>query len=315
MTSANNGSDIQVHGGSLQPLPYVIDPHSQKEGIQGQPGQGGSGGTAVVAGFAGDFLHFVAFPNNASVSAFLWQFNNDASISTSTDSNPVISYGTDGIKTGTLTLFNTYGCSNTSNFWIQIISCNPTIPKDAQIVKSSTSGGAGVIWVQAGGNYTLDNEPGDYCTIFVEPGGSVVTTYDYVGGPIYVRAGGSITLGSDQYRLVVLEKPTVLTTDGSHYADTFYCDNLTFDYSQVQSSVADIPAPTLSLIQTGDHLFANTEEAPAEIRIMNILGAEVLSQHGVGELDVDLSPLPAGVYFAQVQSGDAREVKKIAVMH
>jgi photosystem II stability/assembly factor-like uncharacterized protein len=71
----------------------------------------------------------------------------------------------------------------------------------------------------------------------------------------------------------------------------------------------------IQVTQSGDHLFANTEEAPAEIRIMNILGAEVLSQNCTGELDVDLSPLPAGVYFAQVQSGDALEVKKIVVMH
>jgi hypothetical protein len=41
----------------------------------------------------------------------------------------------------------------------------------------------------------------------------------------------------------------------------------------------------------------------------------VLSQHGSGALDVDLSALPAGVYFAVVESGNDRQVKRIAVVH
>jgi hypothetical protein len=98
--------------------------------------------------------------------------------------------------------------------------------------------------------------------------------------------------------------------------DTFFCDNLTFDYSQVQAGVADNPTPSsLTILQSVDHLFANDEGLPIEIRISNILGAEVLSQRGSGALDADLSPLPAGVYFAVVQAGSEREVRKIAVVH
>jgi len=48
---------------------------------------------------------------------------------------------------------------------------------------------------------------------------------------------------------------------------------------------------------------------------LNLLGAEVLSKRGAGTVGVDLSSLPAGVYFAIVQAGDAREVRKIAVVH
>ncbi len=97
--------------------------------------------------------------------------------------------------------------------------------------------------------------------------------------------------------------------------DTFFCDNLTFDYSQVQASVAENPPPSnVTTLQSGDHLFANDEGFPIEIRISNLLGAEMLSEQGSGVLEIDLSPLPAGVYFAVVQAGNQRLVQKIAVV-
>jgi hypothetical protein len=132
-----------------------------------------------------------------------------------------------------------------------------------------------------------------------------------------MKAGSSFmfSFGNQGNAAVVLSVGNSINAYPNSDVDTFYCNNLSFDYSQVESSVAESPMPTFSLRQSGDHLFSNTKETPAEIRIMNILGAEVLSQNGTGALDVDLTQLPAGVYFAQVQSGDAREVKKIAVVH
>jgi hypothetical protein len=81
------------------------------------------------------------------------------------------------------------------------------------------------------------------------------------------------------------------------------------------SSRAQIAEPVIQISQSGDHLFANDEGLPIEIHISNILGAEMLLQCGNGALDIDLSPLPAGVYFAVVQAGSERQVQKIAVVH
>ena len=97
--------------------------------------------------------------------------------------------------------------------------------------------------------------------------------------------------------------------------DTFFDANLTFDYSQVVSAVTEVPAPALSLHQSGDHLFANADGLTIDAHITNLLGAEELSTRGTGALDVDLSQLPAGMYFAVVQAGNEREVRRIAVVH
>jgi hypothetical protein len=84
----------------------------------------------------------------------------------------------------------------------------------------------------------------------------------------------------------------------------------------IQPSGVEITPPSnITILQSGDHLFANADGLPIEIRISNILGAEVLSQGGNGALDIDLSALPAGVYFAVVQVGSERQVQKIAVVH
>jgi photosystem II stability/assembly factor-like uncharacterized protein len=80
-------------------------------------------------------------------------------------------------------------------------------------------------------------------------------------------------------------------------------------------SFPQIAGHSIQISQSGDHLFANDEGLPIEIRTSNILGAEVLSQQASGALDVDLSALPAGVYFAVIEAGNDRQVKRIAVVH
>ncbi len=98
--------------------------------------------------------------------------------------------------------------------------------------------------------------------------------------------------------------------------DTFYCSDLTFDYSQVQGGVAaNPPLSHLRFHRSGDHLFANAAGLPIEIRVTNLLGFEVLSKIATGMLDLDLAGLPDGVYFAIVESGGERQVKRIAVVH
>ena len=76
---------------------------------------------------------------------------------------------------------------------------------------------------------------------------------------------------------------------------------------------ADAGALEVSL--DGNRLYVYSGSNSIQVRISNILGAETLAQHGSGTVDVDLSPLPAGVYLALVEAGNQRVVKKITVVH
>jgi hypothetical protein len=252
--------------------------------------------------------------NEPAGSKFTWTFNDsDASIHTSQDSSPSIIYSHEGLKSVSESVTNSSGCSQTGSFSFNVLSCHPTIPSNVHIVTDSEEDhGFPFVWVKSGGSYKPDYSIDHQEVIFVEPGAYVwlIGSGDYVN-IFYIRSGASINPFKGEYTYITVQDSGMLNPQSAY---NVYCPDLTFDYSQIPSSVAENPPPTFSLIQSGDHLFANTEEAPAEIRIMNILGAEVLSQHGTGALDVDLSPLPAGVYFAMVQSGDAREVRKIAVV-
>lgn len=40
-----------------------------------------------------------------------------------------------------------------------------------------------------------------------------------------------------------------------------------------------------------------------------------MAQRGMGEIDVDLSTIPVGVYFAIAQAGGERLTRRIAVVH
>jgi hypothetical protein len=276
----------------------------------------GDGGVLSVLGMTGDMFKFFDANSEPNGSSWLWKFDSTASIVSSTDSSPTIEYYSDGFKIGSLSVTNSEGCSSIYLFQYNVLSCNPTIARGAYIVTATTrtGGTSSDIWVKAGGTYSL----ADYSQrrIFVEPGGSVVAN-ELGDGVFYLKPGSSFKAQGDVTNAVVMDSGTNnVIGQPSGYIDTFYCSNLTFDYSQVQAGVADNPPPSnLSILQSEDHLFANDEGSPIEIHISNILGAEVLSQRGSGALDVDLSSLPAGVYFAVIEAGNDREVKRIAVVH
>jgi PKD repeat protein len=307
-TSSSNGGNIQVIG---KPSPY---PMASESGKPWNP----VGYFGYIVGIIGEKIFFYDGSSENTGSTYSWQFNEDAIPSSSSANVPSVTYASPGIKTGSLTVANPSGCSKSTSMQYQILDCNPVIPANVHIVTATETGNFDTVWVKPGGNYS-PSEQGT-SVVFVESGGSVTISEANICCTLwYIKPGASVKITGNAFQSlsIVLTPGTTLSFDLSDgiVIDTFYCPDLTFDYSQIPSSVAENSAPTFSIIQSGDHLFANTEETPAEIRIMNILGAEVLSQHGTGALDVDLSPLPAGVYFALVQSDDAREVRKIAVVH
>lgn len=73
--------------------------------------------------------------------------------------------------------------------------------------------------------------------------------------------------------------------------------------------------PSFTISQNSDHLKISGEQQATSCRIFSLLGTELLSQRGIGTLDIDLSHIPAGIYFAVVETGERREVRKIAVLH
>lgn len=252
---------------------------------------------------------------------FDWTFiDTDASTHHSQDSSVALSYSHDGPKTGSLLVTNAAGCMATTNFTFYILSCNPTIPHwpDVDVIEGTTSGigpnDYQYVWVRPGGILSLDGDIfGDNPqTIFVEPGATIEGQLqaNYI---FYIKDGASVNTEGNPFYL----SAAVLDSGiDSVLRFNFYCPDLTFDYSQVLPSLVDNPPPSnLTILQSGDHFFANDEGLPIEIRISNILGTEVLSQRGSGALDVELSALSAGVYFAVVVSGNDRKVQRIAVMH
>ena len=243
-----------------------------------------------------------------------------------------VTYSHEGPKSGLLTVTSPEGCRWATAFSINILSCTPTIPKSAFIVEDDESASEFegtseniFVWVKAGGDYDASSfysQDNAEEFIFVEPGATVKVGTGGEGNNIfYIKPGVSIqargrAISPPPTSVAVLDTgdTTIYTTEYDTY--TFFCPDLTFDYSQVEPSLVENPPPTnVTILQSGDHLFANDEGLPIEIRISNLLGAEMLSQHGNGSLDVDLSPLPGGVYFAVIQAGNDREVKRIAVVH
>jgi hypothetical protein len=240
-----------------------------------------------------------------------WIFNQDANISSSTLANPTVVWASGGTKTGSVRTWNSEGCTDTASLSIELMSCDPIIPANAHIVTETETGNYNNVWVKPGGVYT-----GGANNVFVESGGEFSTSGGSSETPeVFVKRGASLVISQATVDIAVLDTAASLSDNG-FVDDLLRCDSLQFDYSLIQPSGVEITPPSnITILQSGDHLFANDEGLPIEICVSNILGSEVLSQGGNGALDIDLSPLPAGVYFAVVQAGSEREVQKIAVVH
>jgi hypothetical protein len=254
-------------------------------------------------------LAATAFP---TADSFYWSFNEDASISTATGSRVSVSYPTIGIKDGFLSAVNAGGCERTIAFSFRVLDCEQTIPWYARIVTDTESVADSFVWVKPGGVDTVAATLYPQ-TIFVETDGSVITTDVESWNTYYIKPGGMIhplpVLGT-----VVFSTGASDTIADNARVDTLSCDDLEF---QVSSGVAnETPQPlAFQIVQNGERLAIGYEQSPFTVRILNLLGAEVFSERGSGALDIDLSSLPAGVYFAVAQAGDEREVQKIAVIH
>jgi hypothetical protein len=129
---------------------------------------------------------------------------------------------------------------------------------------------------------------------------------------MYIRDGGSIHQDAGGYSHVIAVVSSSSIASTVHDLDTFICSNLTFDYSEVTGVSSDqAPKPIMSISQLGTHLLLSEVNSQFVVRIFNILGNQVMSDIGSGDLDLDLTPLPPGVYFAEVTAGGQRAVRRI----
>lgn len=295
-TSFNNGQDIAVEA-YPNPSPQFTSPH--RAGTAGtEPGQ--------CIGFIGDPIVFSDAESNAL--RFAWQFGPDASPDMSINTSPVTQFSTPGVKTGSLTVTNSTGCATTVDFSFTILTCNPVIPTNARIVTDNEGGSDSVVWIKAGGTYDASAQFENQL-VFVDPGGQA--TIEFRSNCLaYVRDGGELTNSDGQGHLTAILPPGMTIGCGIYGddCDTFYCSSLSYDLGV---STSAMEPNSISFSQSPDDLYIRCEGEPLELRLMNVLGEEVLRHSATWELDCDLTPLARGVYFAVVQSAAQTEIRKV----
>ena len=273
-------------------------------------GNGGNMSSAAI-GFAGELWNFCPPPFASDFgfanTQFQWHFPADASVVTSFDSSATVSFGTTGLKKVSLDVSSSDGCPGGSSWAFYVVTPHPVIPATARMVTADMGDVVGNmndadVWVKSGASYKV-NPADTNCTLYAEPG----STLSGRGRVLYLRTGASV--GATSWTTM----PSIVVLYGGG-TDTFHVADMTFDYSQT-AGVETAVSPALTVHQMGDHLYAQSDGLSVEIRLVNLLGREVYSQHGSSSLDSDLSALASGVYFAIVQSGDRREVRRIAILH
>ena len=238
-----------------------------------------------------------------------WTFNQDANISTSTLADPQVIWSSPGEKTGLVTTANSNGCSDTSSFAVFLESCKPIIPKGAHIVTGTETGDFQTVWVKPGGSYT-----GGGGQVFVEPGGQVFTTGHPDIGIAYVRRNGSFVMGPEGFvNYAVLDTGASVSCTQNCYF--LHCDSLQFDYTNILGDVPPTLPDNVTIHEESGRLYVHSDQDPIRLRLVSLLGTELMSLRGEGSLDVDLSQFPAGMYLGLVQAGDERMVRRVLVTH
>ncbi len=301
-TSSNNGQDIGVSNFPVPTAWLTIGTNRLSPTATDS-----TGGPAVMVGQLAQFSA-TAFP---FADTFYWTFDEDASMQTAIGTNVGVSYPSAGIKDGLLSAVNASGCGTTIAFSIRVLDCSPTIPSYARIVTGAESVADSFVWVKPGGVDTV--VPTSYPqTIFVESAGSVYTASAEDWITYYIKAGGSID-NVPARGTIVSSSGTRDTFAATTPADTLSCTELEFQSSS--SVMNNVPQPPVRIAQNGNRLVVSSDRNTIAVQVLSVLGAEVFSQHGSGVLDVDLSSLKSGVYFAVAQAGNAREMTKIVIVH
>ncbi len=271
-------------------------------------------------GFTGNAVQFSDNSSESSGTTYSWSFGQDADITTSSSPSPNVTYHSDGVKSGILTVTNSLGCTASASFQTKIISCFPVIPDTVHIVTGTESGKFPYVWVKPGGNYTVEGGSiiGRKTTIvFAEPGSSISTTSQSLGF-YYLKKDASFNWDFNSNAVVILKKGNAISYpfDVLHNMDTLSCDNLQFDYSKVGGTSEVQPTENpLQILNSANSLRISNKGADISASVVNLLGVTLLSKTESDQLTLDLSTLTNGVYFVIITSNGQREMRKITVVH
>jgi PKD domain-containing protein len=272
----------------------------------------------------------VEFKNTAVAGVlYAWDFGDGAIPPTANGPGPIlVTYTTPGSKTVSLTATAPSGCSSTrvqaagSYNSINVYSCTPAIPKEAQVdsVTRNYGTGHGYIWVQSG--ITFITNTGEF-VVFAEPGSSV--SLPGTGGmTVYLREGASYTGGATGSHVIIHDPGASL--NALRHETVFECSSLTFDYKDAPPNrfrpveavgdeavvagvrVYPMPASNMLYVDCGDGL--------KEVVLYNELGQDALRAAGglTSKLQLNVSSLPPGTYYLRLSYANrADEHRKVVI--
>jgi len=302
ITSSDNGFDIDV-----EPLP--IPKLTWQRNFATKPIH------YYTMGFVGDMITFRDTVQEAPGSSGTWKVSGDRDVIDSNGSAITVTYRSTGFEQASISVMNPNGCKGAASIYPYFIaSRHPKIPRTVHMATGTylMKNGDSIVLARAGANVTLQNGL-THATIYAEPNSSIqCNSAEEV--LIYLLPGAAIQ-GVGNISEGVIVHPSSVTILPNQFVDidTLITDDLSFDMSDITGSVVENNAHTLSITQTSGHLLASGDDQTIEVRLMNLLGQEVMSQHGFREADVDTTSLPSGVYIAIAESGGQRLTKKIAI--
>lgn len=258
--------------------------------------------------------------------AYRWEFGPDAIPAVSSEVAPLVRFTTAGKKYARLTAYTPFGCSSTwysdagdDQILLTAVTCEPKIPATTAIDSTPAEEyyESPSVWVVPGGRAS---QFGTDATYYVEPGGSIIRSMGSV--IIYLKAGS--TIQGDWYGGAVIYESGAsldIRKDRGHFIK---CPDLEFDYSDAppykidQASVSRVRESTVRVYPNPavDRLtIEHKENLIREISIRNALGSEQLfvKPEGLGRTTIDVTALPAGLYFIDLITDRGIETHKLVV--
>jgi hypothetical protein len=211
--------------------------------------------------------------------------------------------------------------------YVHAYTCSPQIP-DTVLIDSVESGFPdstehripGAVWVVPGATLAISRY--DIHVVYAEAG-SIVHNIGGAGIVVYLKDGASFEGGNNGRETIIYSSGAGMT-HVSPYSTKLLCPNLNFDYS-VAPPYKILPAGvastgTASGIELRPNpasrtLLVELPEAPQRIRVLNVVGNEVLSfDHALDRtMDLGIGTLPNGVYYLRIEKNGQASTQSFVI--
>jgi hypothetical protein len=239
-----------------------------------------------------------------------WSFDQDGRVpSPLNQDSALVVFPAGGNKSGELGYANVCA-SNHLNICFRLFDCNTVIPAGTHIVRGTEQGTYSSVWVRSGGQYT--DMGGDAVSIYVESGGSLILGNHIAEEAAYYLQRGA-SLQGNAYQPWVIEDSGYSSGAPSDALRIFHCPHLQFVPAAGLEVPTDVHERPIQWIQTTSTLTAQAEGEELVMRIFTILGEELLHQRDLSSVEIDLSMLAAGVYFAVIDANGTHEIRKVVI--